>query len=349
MKLRTMMFPFSCLAIVLATGCGGGSNGGDDLGVDIPNALITTDSSNGQDVAAAVNDAASSAGDVDGFVALSVSEAAPSESYNAEKVAELATHLVTDYLAPPTDSTSARAVSPSSGTETCAMGGSISVNYNDTTTVGVIDAGDSATLSFNNCKESADSVLNGNISVALNSGTTTNAFDGPVGADWTLNASVGFDRLSVTEMGTTSIVDGDANLMVHYTDASVTTVSHIAGKSLIFIEGTEGVRLTNFDFQVSEDASGGVGAEMCTTTFDFELASTAIDGRVIVTNVTPFQGACDGDPTSGELLVEGDGNTSMQVEVLGTNSIELRIDGNGNSTTNDGDPDLEINLTWADL
>jgi hypothetical protein len=349
MKFRTMMFPFSCLAIVLATGCGGGGGGGDDLGVDIPNALITTDSSNGQEVAAAVNDAASSAGDVDGFVAFSVSEPAPSEAYNADKVTELATHLVTNYFAGPTGSTSARAVSPSSGTEACAMGGSITVNYNDMPTFGVIDAGDSATLSFNKCKESADSVLDGSISVTLNPGTTSNAFDDPVGVDWTLNASVDFSRLSVTELGTTSIVDGDADLMVDYTDASVTTVSQITGSSLTFIDGSQGVRLTNFDFQIEEDASGGIGAEMCTTTFDFELASTEIDGRVIVTNVTPFMGSCDGDPTSGELLVEGKNGTSMEVEVLGFNSIQLRIDGNGNGTTNDGDPDLEITLTWADL
>jgi hypothetical protein len=344
-----MLFPFSCLAIVLATGCGGGGGGGDDLGVSIPNALITVDDTNGPQVAGAVNDSAGSAGDVEGFVALSVSEPAASQAYNAEKATKLATRLVTDYLDSSTASTSARAVSPSSGTEACTVSGSISVNYNDSPVVGQIDVGDSATLSFNNCKESADSTLNGSIGIVLNPGTTINAFDDPVGVDWTLNASVDFNRLSVTESGTNAIVDGDVDLLVDYTDSSVTTVSQISGNSLTFIEGTDGVRLTNFDFQIEEDASGGIGAEQCTTTFDFELASTEIDGRIIVTNVTPFVGLCDGDPTSGELLVEGDNGTSMEVQVLGPNSIELRIDGNGNGLTNDGSPDLEQTFTWAEL
>jgi hypothetical protein len=350
MKFRAMMFPFSCLAIVLATGCGGGGGGGgDDLGANIPNALITIDSGNGQDVAGAVNEAANGSTEVTDIIGIASVSPSAGGPQGATQVGELLADRVIETMSSPLPESDGIAAAVQTSTDPCEVSGTVTTTINDANNNGVMDAGDSATFRSNECLDSSGTRVDGTFSVVVNTAI------GNVGDDfssWTLNASLDVDRLSITEAGTTSVVDGGITIDAVYDHLTPQTNLRISGSSLVFIEGSRGDRLSNFDIQIEEDASAGPGAEMCTTTFDFDLASTELDGRVMVRTdpANPFVGNCNGDPVQGMATVNGKDNTLLEFEVTGPDSIELRIDGNGDGDFADvPDPDNVITVTWATL
>jgi hypothetical protein len=197
-----------------------------------------------------------------------------------------------------------------------------------------LSAGDTFTLSFNNCVDGGTTVT-GSVSASVSSGTVVPLCN-PFCDNFQM--TINFNNLSVTDSGTTASIHGGFNMT--HADSTDT----VSGSSLYLIAtGSEAAHLTNFN--ISTVTSGSLK----TSTVSLTVASTQIDGLINIETADGdplLQYTYESHPHAGTLIITGKDNSSLTIEHLSSASVQVTLDADGDSVTDDGYP---VTVTWTEI
>jgi len=318
----------AALLFAFLWGCGGGGGGGGGSAGGGPAPLTQPPSTPVAVTAANANQVAATALEpaIGGAEALDVVLGV--ETTAAPKSSRAVTHTLRAVARDTKKRLSApRTVVGVVTTEPCAVSGSVTVD----------DNGTSATVTFNACTEVAGETLSGSAS-ATGIVETASSFAANFALDVTftetgvapLRVAGGF---SISE--TCAVVSGIAT-----NDCT----GNFTGTSLGAVRGNETWFITNFT--ITEAQLGAI----ITTTANFTVSSSALNGSVTVITSTPLLTLTTANhPHAGVVVATGSGNSKVRVTVLGSNptaanQVRIEVDANGDGT-------FEVNtlFPWSTL
>jgi hypothetical protein len=354
--MRTILAVLIGSSVLAACGGGGGSSGGSAT------PLLVINSSNQQSVGRATATASTAlmgasggvvnANSADGTAsAKSVSRSAvglPGNSvvsmalYFGHTLANANDAQRTALSAQRTGGTS-RALAIAPTTVQCSVSGSLTLSFVDADNSGGANPGDSMTLSFNQCKESANDSVNGSMTIALGSINVS-------GGLLSFSGSLSMNALTVVDGGRTASMNGGLTMSFNQTSATQTQVSLTVGSSGLStsVTGSQTDAVSfdpGFALNVTEVQSitqGGV--DTATATLNGSFSTTAIAGRVQLETPTPLlQWSSDNYPRAGVLRVTGN-SSALRLTVLDATSVQLELDGNL-----DGTYESSSTVLWTNL
>lgn len=218
------------------------------------------------------------------------------------------------------------------GTVLCGGGGSLTITFNDSNADDLLNrAGESISLTANNCSDGAGSTTNGTFSLQVSTYTDATHLS------FTL-AFVGF-RTSDTTQGTAAAIDGSvtaalsgvANITATSPSLSISATSSGVSRSF----GVQGFSMSYADngTAVTESVAGTF------TSSEFQGQSVQVSTLVPVVILWT-----DDYPSQGMLQVTGANNSSIKVEALNAVQAQIYIDANG-----DGGFETTKVVNWSTL
>lgn len=358
----------SATALATATllaGCGGGGGGGSDTPAGPPQApaVFATPnvalSTSNQDAAAraAVNASAvagrqlaavplSSLGQVVASAKISGSKLTPSTSPELAGGATYGALLLrmTRYAV---ESPLSATVAPVSGQTTiaalisntynCTGGGTIVGTLDDRNNNQQIDANETATITFNNCRENG-AALNGSVSAIYTAVGTS------------VTATVSYANFSVVAPDGTVAINGSATASVG-TLGSVTTTTLTIGQNGLTVYAsantagfTDALRFGPNFTVVSADNQGAVPA-FEEVSINGRLSSLQLNGTISINTTTAFRTlATDVYPSQGLLTITGAAGGSIRVTALSNTQVRIELDANADNVY-----ETTRTVNWADL
>jgi hypothetical protein len=226
-----------------------------------------------------------------------------------------------------------------SSADTCAAGGSITTTVTDADQSQSYTSGDTITVAFNQCRESANELLTGALvfsigSVSQTSGsvqfTGTMAFQAVTAANGTstgtVNGSVGVSMVATSSTFQMSLTVGGDSLTVGSAAPGYTD-------SIVYDPGMQLVVASNLQAMSSS------------VTLNGSFSTASIGGRVVVSTVSPVV-TLNGDahPSSGQVVITGAAGTRLRVTALDNSQAQLDLDANG-----DGAYETSAVITWLNL
>ena len=237
-----------------------------------------------------------------------------------------------------------RALAIASETTPCTAGGQVIVSFTDADNNGAPSIGDTLTLTFAQCYETADDSIDGSMSISLSRFDMVNglvSFDG----------SMSLQQLSIVAGARSAGLAG--GLAMTYTEDSTTQsrIALVVGSAGL----TAGAIAPGFaetvtyepDFSLSEtdtfDATtGALDHSVADLRGGFRAAS--IGGRVLLEPLAPIaQYAVDAYPILGTLRVVGNAS-ALRLRVIDTTQVEVDLDANLDGTYESGGP-----VAWTAL
>lgn len=336
-----MISSFRALALVstfVLASCGGGGGGGGSTGTGSapsgPQPVAITET-NAKPVAASALDAAQDTSATEGAGVLGVQvDAGGSPPVNFRLIAESVRFAANTFSAAalPVGTTVSQ-------TSNCSLGGTVAISGQVAGTNGMT-AGDSLSITFNNCTETAGTTMNGQLTVTLQSGSLTALPFHVVIATTATN-------LTVTSNGTTAVSNGSFTLDWTASSETIQTIT-VSGSTMSSRETVSGTThtttLRNFSQTVSINGTS-VGASLSATV---ETDSSRLGGTAVtytVSTPTPVVwNESTGTVTAGVVKVVGANNSQLLVTVNADTSVTLQVDANG-----DGVFEKTITSTTAEL
>ena len=207
----------------------------------------------------------------------------------------------------------------------------------DFATPGTLTAGDTIVIAFDNCDQGLGEVLNGRMEMTV----VTFSGDLLVTGLYQLEMEVQLVNFQVTTALDDILQNGDSTVTLDNTGMPMVSIS-ISGNSLATVTNTSTQIIT--DFSTSQSIDTSVFPEPYTMDTSGTVDSTELGGMIDYTTPVTFQGAGDGYPFAGELLVVGANNASIRLVAL--DDVNVRID-----TDTDGDNvvDNSETTTWDDI
>ena len=212
--------------------------------------------------------------------------------------------------------TSSKFSAAAATTDPCTISGSTTTNY--------AAGGTSATITYNACEDDAGVIINGSMSVS--------------------NISASGSALSfTTSFSLTFSISGQPNLVLSggYTFALdlATLATSITGTSYSGTDGVETFELFNFTF----------AATLSSTSADYTLSSTKINGVVTIKTLTPFTYNAGVFPAAGQMEITGANNSRIRVTVLGDETlvgdqVQIEVDADGDNVF-----ETTMMTTWVAL
>ncbi|HYF59245.1 MAG TPA: hypothetical protein VEA81_09840 [Burkholderiaceae bacterium] len=224
-------------------------------------------------------------------------------------------------------------------TEPCESGQVVGV-FNDANGNQDLDAGESATITFQNCVLSGVR-FSGAIGMLVNAYSSTATTENG-------NVTFTFNAFGATAVSTgeSSSVSGDmtiAGVITYPSSTSVTPSSvdaTLSGRQVVGIES--GATYTLADY------SGRLILAPLANTYSYRIGGIAsgggLPGAVTISTPTAISGTVGANPSAGVLLVTGTGNSSLRMVVTPPTGVTIALDANG-----DGTPESNTSLTWAQL
>lgn len=314
---------------LLLAACGGGSGGGT-TGTTPPTSGTLISSANSQEASASAYSAADSlngqAGGSADFVT-GVSVSTPSRGLIAFSLQQL-------YRAVENRSAPDLAVGvTTSRTMPCPYGGTSAITATIASSFSM-SAGDSFTMSTNNCKMDPTTTLNGGLTMVFN---TISGLPNATSA-WSATFGATFSAFSVTEGAETSTANGDMTVQLAQVNAQDTSIS-ATGNSLKIGTSQNGnrteVTMKNYSYNSSLKAgvlSYGVNFSMSGNlpklgAVDY-VVKTSTDFKQAVTTTYPYQGVMTvtaADKSASTLTVIDGGNVSVGVDKNGDGSVDETV------------------------
>jgi len=322
-----------CLGAILAAGCGGG---GDEA--PPPPELLQITAGNQVAVARAT---AMSFGSLDS--ARDLPTASSSSAAHASAVSGSTKHALGKAVA------AARATSAKvmplgifSYTEPCSVSGSITLTLDDRDNNTNPSAGDVLTMAFNDCRDSASSLVKGTLTVNVASY-----------ADPLLSGLFSFGQLTLVDGDSTIAMNGQANFV--YTESrdpagtSTTRITmKVAAAGLVNSISIPNYKDTfTYDPDLSAvwtDVTPSAAPGYSTSVLSGKVHIASLGGKVIVNTDPPIHDVWAEDyPDSGKLLITGY-QSKLQLTVLNTTTTRLELDAN-----NDGTFESTRDMPWSEL
>jgi len=303
----------AALLFAFLWGCGGGGGGGGGPAglTPPPSTPVGVTATNATQVSATALKPAVGGGGALGTAAGLETTAAPQARPVTRTLLAVARDAKTQLSA------SHSVVGAAAQTTPCAVSGSI--------TADVSADGTSATITFNACSDVAGETINGSESATgLSIAQDGSHFSGNFTLDLTFTAT-GFAPLRV--VGSFSINE-TCNTMTHDCTSSFT------GTSLGSQQGNQTWFITNFTITDALVSS----TQITTTTANYTVSSTALNGSVAVITSTPLQMVAGAQhPFTGVVVATGSNNSKARVTVLGSNptapgQVQIEVDANGDGT-----------------
>jgi len=314
-------------------GCGGGG-GADAPAGAAPMVSITT--TNKGTVARATIDGGQAIGGSQPFAATGRATAqSVSSPQGASRVGALQSvvrrGLVAAFVPRPsaTIASAMRAAATSASTEPCSVSGSITTALSDADNSQSLSAGDSLNLTFNQCKDSADDVVNGAMSFTV--GSVASAVEGNV----KFSGSLAFVQVSSTSGTRSANIQGSVGVAAAITSTAFQMALTVGGDALTVTSSASGYLDTivydpGMQLAVAETDGAVTQTEV---TLNGSFTASSIGGRVQVTTMQPLrQLGTDIYPSSGQVVVTGSASTHLRVTALNATQVQLELDANGDGT-----------------
>jgi hypothetical protein len=322
----------ACVAAVFAAACGGGGDGGEIL--PPPPELLQITAANQVAVAQAV---ALDFGVLDSTrdIPVPTSSSAPRASgADAPVKRALGAAIATAGRALPLATTSI--------TETCPAGGSITITIDDRDNSGTPSAGDVLTTAFNDCKESATSLLKGGFTLNFAS-YSSSQFSG----------LLTFGQLTLSDEDGTVAMNGPANVVYNETTAPGSRTERmeltVAAGGLV-----ASVSTPRYSETLSHDPGfagiwtsvylSGANEGYDTSVLNGRVGFASLNGKVILATDPPVKELfADDTAESGTVLITGY-QSKLRMTVLNTTTARLELDAN-----NDGVYESTRDIPWSEL
>jgi hypothetical protein len=322
-------------AVILAACGGGGGGGGDNTTPNTPNAVLNSAT---QDVAA--QEVTSTA-----FLPLLTSELLVGAQTTDERVlfqfAKTQLARLPDYLR---SGRSGNALTGVGQTETlnCVAGGTLTISSDTANPNGVAAAGDSATITGNNCREMEDTI-NGTLRIVINS------LSGDLDStQYNASMTMSFEALSVQNPQYHASLNGPLTLVIAATGANQSTQSFTTPSlavSATYANQTRTRTMTQFQatatrtpdpqyaYVTSYQVSGSVNSSaLSSQTLSFDTSS-------------PFVVRSDDSyPYSGVMRVLGATNAQLRLTAISNSQVRQELDAGG-----DGTFEESKTVSWAAL
>lgn len=337
--IKTLGFISSGLLVLSLTACGGGNNNAPpitDSGANSGalNSKITD--SNARAVATEVmnvGDSLLGAGRVVGDQARSLGTTSPTVGLLSVVQSQVLMILrnIEGSVVP------ASRAAAGTGLINCGGGGTLSVSFNDQNNNSTFDVGDIVSLGAANC------VLVLNESTKLNGAmkiTSTRKDGDPTleSSNYAVGASVMMTAFSISDSQSGTFThNGEISFLV--THAPNTESVEVSAPNLTIIDNSVTNLLSNFKVSTTDDLATGQwvialsGGVVNSANGAFRLSSTS-----------PLRGVGGGNPTGGQLRIDGvDSSVTIVPQSDGTH-VRLDVDSNGDLIT-----DTTINTTWEEF
>lgn len=324
----------ACIGAILAAGCGGG--GGGEVVAPPPELLqITT-----QNQTAVARATALAFGTLDSIRDIPSSAVPPAVQTSAASGG--VKHALGKALAAAQAAGAVRPQAVSAQTVPCPAGGSISITVDDRDNNGVPSRGDVLTMTFNDCRETASSLVRGGIGVNI----TNYAY--PL-----MSGLFTFNQLSVADETGSAAVSGAADC--DYT--SSTDPSGAVTTRLAMTVGAAGLvgSMSAPTMQETVTYDPGFGA----TFTDVQLPTQSGYGESVANGKAHFASLggkislrtdaaihdswAENYPSSGRIVVDGY-RSHLRMTVMNTTTMRLELDDN-----DDGAIEASRDMAWKDL
>lgn len=317
-------------AALLLSACGGGS--GSTPAVSPPVTGNTGDlvvtSSNAKPAARVAYDASSESRDSGGRVSDAGLASSPGGFQKPGAPAGLAGAVTSVLQKVPVSQTVDCGIDPTFGTQTLTY---------DFAAPGTLSANDTIVVEFTDCDQGLGEVLNGRMEM------TVRIFSGDllVSGLYLLEMDVMLIDFRVTTATDEILSNGDSTVSVDTTGNPLILMS-ISGNSLATVTNTTTQIVTNFDNSQSVDTTAP--PEPYTLDTSGTVDSTELDGIIAFTTPVTFQGAGDGYPFAGELLITGANGATIRLVALSDVNVRIDTDSDGDGMVDDSET-----TTWDDI
>lgn len=214
-------------------------------------------------------------------------------------------------------------------TENCTDGGTLTVSVNDRNGNQELDAGDSVTLSANNCTY-AGMQLNGKLSLSVN------GINGdPNGYPFSMNATLQYGNLSAKSSQMVTVGNGTITLSLDVTayNAQIialsvpnfTTTSTYGGSTT-----TDSLK----DYEALLKISPAGSLEQWASSTNGILASSAFDSKSVrIETTAPFvRSSAQAYPANGSAVITGAANAKVRVTAVDANTVRIELDADADGT-----------------
>ena len=250
-------------------------------------------------------------------------------------------NLLPSYLAAARSSTTLTGVVQSQ-TGNCTYGGTITATASDADNNNALSAGDSVSITANNCVE-AEGTLTGSLAFVVNS-LTGNFSSTSYNGSFTMT----FSGFNVSSSQFSASANGSLTLTV--SESGVNTMSATVSTPSLSVSGTyAGVArsrsLANYLATITT-ASDQTNGHTTSYNMSGSVTSSALASQSIsFTTPTPFVSLpADAYPSSGVMLITGSTSTKVRITALSNTQVRLDLDANG-----DGTYEGSTTLNWNTL
>ena len=210
-----------------------------------------------------------------------------------------------------------------SDTQPCGISGTVTIVLDDRDSNQALSNGDAVSATFAQCKDSANTTINGAIAITLTSTPTDTQF----------SASANFQSVVVTDNGATSTISGtvavaendmptvtETTLSVGNSGLTASTTSTSYDDSVAFAAG--------FVIRTDETSAGAVSVSLSGT-----MTAQSVGGSITISTPQPMvEAAGDSHPSSGQVIVTGASGSAVRATVLDNTQVRLELDANGDGT-----------------
>ncbi len=240
---------------------------------------------------------------------------------------------------------SARALAVAPVTELCTLSGSFTLGLVDADNSGSATLGDTLTLTFNHCQDTATESVNGVMSI------TFSQINMPSGL-LSFTGSLAMQSLTVADGTRTAVLNGGLSMDLAQLSTTQTRIGMTVGGSGLSasVSGTGIVSESigfdaGFALSITETAATMVGdVDTSTATLNGSFTASSIGGRVQISTTVPvLQLASENYPRAGVLKVLGS-SSALRLTALDATTARIELDANL-----DGTYESSTDLPWTTL
>lgn len=339
----TSRTPFTAVAVAfLAVACGGGGDGSGDV-VPQPSPYVLISAAN-QDLVARASIASIMPFTGVPVLATSASSGLATKAQAVDTstggahggLTQLALRAVKLASAQPasTPAGMARPLMQYTDTFACILSGTTTVTWDDKDNSGTISAGDTISISFSQCDDDLDWIINGSMGMTIASYSQTQVAED-------LTGSMTFQSLTMVDQTESFSMNGGVSFHINATLAStgldMLSSYSVAGGGLTVVRAGAAAGLSDTlsyragytvsDRDFASSVPGVESSEVITASGDF--GSQALGGDLSLSTPTPFRSVftdpyVDIFPTDGQMFATG--RNSTRVGLTATQTVQVRMD-----------------------
>ncbi|HEU0199847.1 MAG TPA: hypothetical protein VFR86_05385 [Burkholderiaceae bacterium] len=233
-----------------------------------------------------------------------------------------------------------RALAVTTETEACGFSGSITIAFDDRDNDEDVSAGDDIAVTFNQCRESAEDLINGTVVVSITSVSAASA------SRLEFAGAMAFQSVTVAFGSTTATLNGSlAVAFLETTSLSRLTLTVGAGGLTLTIAQPGYSDTIIYASGARIDVTSTVSPAATSVSMNGSFSASSIGGTVTVATLQPVrQLDVDVYPSSGQILVTGAGGSRLRITVLSNTTVRLELDADG-----DGTFEAASQVAWSTL